>query len=187
MGNITSDLGIWTPDSADLGKPDVYLSTMAQSLEDGAGARLRKLESFVGINVSLPSGLTVPVTSTPVTAGLTLNMPYNFNDGMTLNVDGSVTVITAGIYQININANFLPSTTTPARIVTYLYKGSTSIGFSATYGENNSLRYSNCNIVGVYKLAVGDTISCRALCGDATSVMQPGGGTTMSMALTARS
>jgi hypothetical protein len=160
---------------------------MAQSIEDGLGVRVSQLEAFVGVNICLPSGLTVPSSGSPVTAGLTINQSWNFNDGMTVNADGSVTVLVAGIYQINLNANFLPSTTTQPRINTYLYKGSGSIGFSSTYGENNNLRYSNANIAGVYKLAVNDVISARAICGDAAAVMQPGGGTVLSMALTSRS
>lgn len=186
MGNVTSDLAIWTPDAADLAKPDVYLATMAQSIEDGAGTRLRKLESFVGCNLCMSSALTVTST-TAVVAPFIVTQPYNFADGVTANPDGSVQIITAGIYQINFNASFLPANTTPARINTYIYKNGQSLGYSSTYGEAVTSRYSNCNVAGVYKLVAGDVITARVSIADSNSIMQGVSGSGLSMALTARS
>lgn len=163
------------------------MAALAQSIEDNMGVRVKKLESFVGVNLSQPSSYTVPVSASsanPTVVAFGVVNSYNFNDGMTVNADGSVTIITPGIYQINFNANFLATGTTAARINTYLYKNTASIQYSSTYGETATTRYSNCNISGVYKLVAGENISARVVCLDATSSMV---GSSFSLALTTRS
>lgn len=169
MGNVTADLQIWTPDEADLGEPDVYLATVAQSIEDGAGARLRKQEAFIGVNLSLPSAFTADSTIRQLPFAVTNS--YNFNEDMTVS-GGSVTVPMAGIYTVYVNMNFLGATTTPGRINTYLYLNGVSVQFCSTYGNVVTTRYSNANIANAYKLAAGDVLSVRAASFDANSNVQ---------------
>jgi hypothetical protein len=101
MGNVTSDLLIWTPDDNDTAEPDVYLATMAQSLEDGAGARLRLQEVSVGLKASIGT-YTIPHVANPGTP--TAVLPFtvtstrgDFNKGFTFS-GGVATVQTAGMY-----------------------------------------------------------------------------------------
>lgn len=186
MGQVTTTAQVWTPDAADLNEPDVYLATMSASIEDGLGQRVNKLESFVGTNLSLASTFLVAGT-TPLIAPYVVSQAYNFADGVTNNPDGSVTILTAGIYQINFNASFLPANTTAAKINTYIYNSGSAIAYNSTYGENVLGRYSNCNISGVYKLAVGNVITARTSVVDSNSNLQAGNGSGLSLALISRS
>jgi hypothetical protein len=169
MGNVTSDLLVWTPDEDDLAEPDVYLATMSASMEDGLGARLRKQEAFIGTNLSLPSAFTADGTIRQLPFAVVNS--YNFNDDMTI-AGGSVTVPMAGIYTVYVNCNFLGATTTPGRINTYLYLNGVSIQFSSTFGNVVTTRYSNANIANAYKLAAGDVLSVRVASYDANSTVQ---------------
>lgn len=100
MGNLTSDLGIWTPDELDLAEPDVYLATMAQSLEDGVGVRLRKQEEKIATQVSLSADQSIS-TSSVVT--YTQNTGPTFNFGLTVNPSGSITITRDGLYLVAVN------------------------------------------------------------------------------------
>lgn len=186
MGDMTPKHDVWYPDLTDIDQPNVWAATMAQSIADGIGDRLEKQESFVGVNLSLDSGMLC-TSGTPTVVPFKVKQSYNYSEGMTVNTSGSVTVLTAGMYQVNINANFLPAETTAARINTYLFKGGNGISFSSTYGETNSFRYSNCNIVGVFKFAVGDVIDARVAVFDANTNLSAGNGSNFSMALVSRS
>jgi len=166
MGNVTSDLLIWTPDEDDLAEPDVYLGTMAASLEDGVGTRLRKQESFIGCNLSLASGFAVGGTITQ--APFAVVNTWNFNEGMTIS-GGQVTVPMDGIYTVQIVANYLGANATPGRINTYLYLNGASIQFSSTYGNTATGRYSNASISSAYKLVAGDDLTVRASSLDSAS------------------
>lgn len=101
MGNTTSDLLIWTPDEDDTAEPDVYLATMAQSLEDGAGARLRKQERTASMLANLPAQQNFTV-GTPATVNFTINSTVGYNDGLTL-TGGKVQVTEAGLYFFSAN------------------------------------------------------------------------------------
>ena len=101
MGNVTSDLLIWTPDENDTAEPDIYLATMAQSLEDGTGARLRKQERSASMLANLASNQNF-VVGTPQTANFTVNATVGYNDGMTL-IGGKVKITEAGLYYFSMN------------------------------------------------------------------------------------
>jgi hypothetical protein len=180
MGNVTSDLLIWTPDQDDLGDPDIYLATMAQSLEDGTGERLRKQEQFIGCNLGV-SAFTADGTIKQVPFA-NINS-WNYNLGMTVS-GGAVTVPVDGIYTVQVNANYLGATTTPGRINTYLYLGGGSVQFSSTYGNTATSRYSNASIATSLKLTAGNVLSVKAASYDANSNLQGGGGSSFSVVLT---
>lgn len=101
MGNITDDLLIWTPDDQDTAEPDVYLATMAQSLEDGVGERLRKQERSASLLANLPANQNFTV-GTPATVNFTINAAVGYNDEMTL-TGGKVKVTEAGVYFFSAN------------------------------------------------------------------------------------
>lgn len=159
MGVVSPDLQIWTPDEYDTAEPNVYLATMAQSLEDGVGDRLRKQESFIGCNLSLPSNFAVG--GTIAQAPFAVVNSYNFNEGMTI-TGGNVEVPMNGIYTVQVVANYLGANTTAGRINTYLYLNGTSIQYASTYGNTATNRYSNASISSAYKLNAGDDLSVRA-------------------------
>ena len=166
MGNVTSDLLVWTPDEDDLAEPDVYLATMAASMEDGLGSRLRKQESFIGCNLSLASNFAAGGTIVQVPFAIVNS--YNFNEGMTVS-GGQVTVPMNGIYTVQVVANYLGANATPGRINTYLYLNGTSILYASTYGNTATNRYSNASIANSYKLVAGDDLTVRISSGDAIS------------------
>lgn len=166
MGNTTSDLLIWTPDDQDTGEPDVYLATMAQSIEDGTGARLRKLESSIACNLSLNSALVADTTVRQV--AVSVSKTYNFNDGMTVS-GGSVTVPVAGTYSVQALVNYLGVNSTPGRMNTYLYLNGVSVAFASTYGNTNTLRYATTAIPATFKCVAGDTFALKVASYDANS------------------
>lgn len=100
MGNITADLQVWTPDEEDLGEPDVYLATMAQSMEDGLGVRLRKQEEPIAAQISLSADQSI---STGFVVQYTENTGPTFNNGLTINPSGTITITRAGVYTIACN------------------------------------------------------------------------------------
>lgn len=158
MGNTTSDLLIWTPDEDDTAEPDVYLATMAQSLEDGAGARLRKQERTASMLANLPGNQNFTI-GTPATVNFTINSAVGYNDGMTL-TGGKVQVTEAGLYFFS--ANCLGAVS-----------GTTGTGFMQMQIRKNAKVISNAITLMVYnggsviatasgstmsKCAVGDLI-----------------------------
>jgi len=125
MGNTTSDLLIWTPDENDLAEPDVYLATMAQSLEDGAGARLRLQEAAVGLKAGIAAGTGIPVAT--ATAPYTITAANgNFSQGLTIS-GGVVTVATPGMYIVTASLGIQPKSPADRTTAVDIYKGSTKL------------------------------------------------------------
>lgn len=180
MGNVTADLLIWTPDEDDTSEPNVYLATLAQSLEDGVGERLRKQEDFIGCSLGLSAVHTASGTLSQVPFAAV--QTWNYNDGMTVS-GGTVTVPIDGYYNVNVVANYLGTTTTPPRINTYLYLGSSAIQFSATYGNTTTSRYANASMSNTFKLTAGQTLAVKVSTGDANANLQAGGGSGFSVVL----
>jgi hypothetical protein len=99
MGNVTSDLLIWTPDENDTQEQNVNLATMAQSLEDGVGDRLRKQELAVGLKAGFTSAPTL--TSSLAIAAVTINTSNgSFKQGLDIS-GGVVSVVTPGMYIVS--------------------------------------------------------------------------------------
>ena len=183
MGNTTTDLLIWTPDESDTSKPNVYLATMAQSLEDGAGERLRKQEQFIGCNMSLASAMTLDSNTRQIPFAITTANATDFNEGMTIS-GGSVSVPVNGFYQVNYFASFQPQTSAIPRVNNYLYRNGTSIKFSSTFGvANSTTRYFNASISVVLNLTTGDDLTIKSNSLDALSTMSAGAGSGFSVVL----
>lgn len=185
MGGMTVKHAVWYPDLEDVDQPNVWAATMAQSVADGIGDRLEKVENFVGANLSLDTSVLISST-TPTVMPYGLNLTTNFNEGMTVNANGSVTIPFTGLYQVNFNANFLGANTTASRINTYIFNNGATLAFSSTYGETVTSRYSNCNVAGVWKFNLGNVIDVRVSGGDSNTNLQAGAGSTFSMSLLSR-
>jgi len=100
MGSTTALDLIWTPDENDPAEPDVYLKTMAQSIEDGVGDRLRVQELAIGLKAgfaSVPAALTSTMTVAPVTIN---SSNGSFKQGLDIS-GGVVTVVTPGMYLVS--------------------------------------------------------------------------------------
>lgn len=162
MGNITSDLLIWTPDEADLAEPDVYLATMSASMEDGLGSRLRLQEIAVGLKASIGS-YTIPHVPNPGTP--TAIVPFtvtatrgDFNNGFTFS-GGVATVQTAGMYVVTagIGPNAASSTN---GFKIRIQKNSTAIITAETAMDATIWVSGSANTV--INCVAGDTISVLA-------------------------
>lgn len=125
MGNVTSDLLIWTPDSDDLAEPDVYLTTMSASIEEGVGERLRAQEVAVGLKAGITVGTGIPETEAIAPFTITANNAC-FAQGMTIS-GGVVTVATAGMYIMSASLGIQPKTPADRTSAIALYKGSTEL------------------------------------------------------------
>lgn len=107
MPNTTAS-GIVTPDEDDLDQPDVYLSAMADSIENGIGVRLAAQEKQIGVKASLPPGYQLPAWPTPgpailpfaIGADATATYPNtkNYIQGASISAGGAVTIQTEGVY-----------------------------------------------------------------------------------------
>lgn len=155
MGNVTSDLLIWTPDENDPAEPDVYLATMAQSIEDGVGDRLRTQELAIG----LKAGFTSPPTlsSTLSTAAVTINTSNgSFKQGLDIS-GGLVTVITPGMYMVSGSVGVDAVAGHTAKIE--LRKGSTVL--AADEQKSDASFYQAAKATTVVNCVAGDTLSMR--------------------------
>lgn len=155
MGNVTSDLQIWTPDENDLAEPDVYLATMAQSLEDGVGDRLRTQEVAVGLKAGFTSAPTL--SSTMTIAAVTVNTSNgSFNQGLTIS-GGVVTVESPGMYIISGSVGVNNVSGHTAKIE--LRKGSTVL--AADEQKSDASFYQAAKCTTVVNCVAGDTLSMR--------------------------
>jgi hypothetical protein len=125
MGSTTADLLIWTPDENDLAEPDVYLKTMAQSIEDNAGTRLRLQEAAVGLKAGIPAGTGIPVTAATAPYAVTA-ANGNFTQGLTIS-GGVVTVATPGMYIVTASLGIQPKNPADRTAAVDLYKGNTKL------------------------------------------------------------
>lgn len=159
MGQVTTNLQVWTPDTADLNKPDVYLATMSASIENGVGERMNKLEVYKGFLGHLPLG-----TNTTLNGTESQPFPFqviatsgSFNDGFTLS-NGVLTVGTAGLYFISSSATCTANT---GEFNTYIYVNTTKMWRGYSKSSPTQFGYNTGSVV--VKLAVGDTICVKSV------------------------
>lgn len=166
MGNVTSDLLIWTPDDQDKAKPDVYLAAMAQSIEDGAGARLRTQELAIGLKAGFSFAGTLPNTMTLANMLVTTSNGC-FKQGLDI-AGGVVTVITPGMYSISGALGVTNTTNHTARIE--LRKGNTVIAADEQMSSPNYYQSAKANTI--VNCVAGDQLSmwiCDTLGGAAVA------------------
>lgn len=96
MGNVTKEFGIWTPDDENAVEPDVYLSQMADSIENGLGKRVLKQEQHAYIRTQLDGGLfTLPRTHE------LLRLPIYKERGTGIELNANIVkIVTDGLYFI---------------------------------------------------------------------------------------
>lgn len=125
MGNVTSDLQIWTPDSSDKQNQDTNLAAMAQSIEDGVGNRLRFQEIAVGLKAGIAAGTGIPMSVATAPYSITA-ANGNFTQGLTIS-GGIVTVATPGMYIVTASLGIQPKNPADRTTAVDIYKGSTKL------------------------------------------------------------
>lgn len=155
MGNITSDLLIWTPDEYDTAEPDSYLATMAQSLEDGVGNRLRTQEVAVGLKAGFTSAPTLS-SAMPVAAVTVNTANGSFAQGLTI-AAGIVTVVSPGMYLVSGSVGVQNISGHTAEI--QLRKGSTILAIDSQKSDVNYFQAAKATTV--VNCVAGDTLSMR--------------------------
>lgn len=181
MGQTTTSTQVWTPDSTDLGHPDVYLATMSASIENGIGARLTKQELLQGLFANIPSGTSVPITGgTETVLAMTVNAGVGFNQGMTL-AGGTVTITQAGLYSISAGVTTAQST---GYLDTKIYQNAGIVGRALTPATTVGGGFAFGNTSVSVTCAVGDTLNVRITAFTRTT---PGGADTATTLLTGAS
>ena len=161
MGQTTTNLQIWTPDTSDKHKLDVVLATMAASLENGVGPRLQLQEMAIGLKVSLDAGAwTIPAGS-PATV-----IPYavtasrgDFNKGFTYSA-GMATIVTPGMYFVTASIGPNGDTSGSSKgIKIQVEKNGAFIGGNEVAGAPN---WISSPVSAVVNCIAGDTIRAKA-------------------------
>jgi hypothetical protein len=101
MGAFTPIDEIWYPDEDDTAEQNVNLATMASSIEEGIGQRLRAQETFLGLFATRASGQTLTKQAL-TTVQFGLDSPSTFNTGFTFS-NGIITIETPGLYYVGVN------------------------------------------------------------------------------------
>lgn len=104
MGLFTPGAQVWYPQTSDTAEINVLMSTMASSIEEGLGARLKHQEIAVGCKlghakVTLSNNWTLAPMGVTGAAG-------TFNNGMTV-TNNIVTVNTGGMYMVSAAASIM--------------------------------------------------------------------------------
>lgn len=155
MGAFTPIDQVWYPDENDTAEQNVNLGTMASSIEEGIGKRLRAQETFLGMFATQPVRQTL-INNALTTVNFGLNSAQCFNTGFTFS-NGIVTIATPGLYYVGVN------------VVLDLGGGYGEIGIvksNIEYGKVLQYKGSASNFIGlstssVINCVAGDTIWTR--------------------------
>lgn len=156
MGAFTPLDQVWYPDETDTAEQNVNLATMASSIEEGIGQRLRAQETFLGLFATQPVRQTLTNNAlTTITFGLTNSQC--FNTGFTFS-NGIITIATPGLYYVGVN------------VVIDLGSGYGEVGIvksNSEYGKVLQYKGAASNFIGlstssVINCVAGDTIWTRA-------------------------
>lgn len=155
MGSTTADLAIWTPDEDDPAEPDVYLKTMAESIEDGVGDRLRVQELAIGLKAGFTTAPTL--TSTMTNAAVTINTSNgSFKQGLEIS-GGIVTVITPGMYLLSASVGVDNVAGHTAKVE--VRKGATVL--AADEQSSNTSFYQTAKVTTIANCNAGDNLTMR--------------------------
>lgn len=155
MGTTERDT-VYYPDPDEVDQPNVYLATMAQSISDGIGARLRQQEVAVGLKAGLSSQLLLD-NNLQIVPFVVNNATANFAQGMTIS-GGMVTIQTAGMYLVTVSMGL--TTVAGDSIVPVLYKNATP--FASSEVPSAIDKYAVGQVTSVINCVPGDTIHARA-------------------------
>ena len=153
--------GVYFPELDDIDQPNVYLATMAQSIEAGIGARLRQQEVAVGLKAGIAPGTGIPVTDA-IAPFVIRSANEGFNQGFDLSA-GVATVQTKGLYivagSVGINPVGLASGNVNRTAALTLIKNTTPLAGSEVMSV--SQYYQNAAATTIISCVPGDTISVR--------------------------
>jgi len=155
MGSTTSDLLIWTPDENDLAEPDVYLKTMAQSIEDGVGGRLRTQELAIGLKAGYTSAPTLTTTMTNAAVTITTSNGC-FKQGIDIS-GGVVTIITPGLYLISAAVAVTTATGHTAKVE--VRQGATVL--ASDEQKSDATFFRAAKVTTIANCAAGDNLTMR--------------------------
>lgn len=153
MGAFTPLDDVWYPDEDDTAEQNVNLATMASSIEEGIGARLRHQEIAVGLKASLVAGTQIP--NLPATAPYQVTSANgDFAQGLTINA-GVVTVATAGMYIVSASLSINPGADQRTTAVV-LRKNNTELAGAEVVQSPRYYQTSTANCV--VNCVAGDTL-----------------------------
>lgn len=161
MANTIPD-GIYYPESITNMELDTILATMASSIQNGIGKRLKHQEIAVGLKAGLASQVLLSPTqqTMPVVVN---NANGNFAQGMTV-TSGVVTVATAGMYLVSAALGIQPASGTTSAIRIYknatVIIGDEQLASGAFYQVSKGTAIINC--------VPGDTIKMTGGCASGT-------------------
>lgn len=149
---------VYYPELDEVDQPNVWGAAMAQSVEDGIGARLRQQEVAVGLKAGIRDGTGIPMDGA-VAPFVILEGNGGFNEGFDL-AGGIATVKTRGLYlmasSIGIHTpNIVPGNANRTVSIT-LVKGSTQLAGSEV--EVSPKYYQNAAATTVISCEPGDTL-----------------------------
>lgn len=155
MGALTAQDAVWYADGTDLGAIDVITATMAQSISDGIGTRLRKQENLVGAKLGI-SGTVPSTTSRAIVPFSNIGVSEGFVSGYTAASGttpasgiqlsgGTLTFWTPGQYLVSAQLGFMPNTT---------YSSNRS-GVCWVYHNGTIIAYAEAAMSGIYSASVG--------------------------------
>lgn len=160
MPNTTAS-GIVTPDEDDLDQPDVYLSAMADSIENGIGARLSRQELTAGAYMCIQTAMHfngIQPGGNVSWLGFNLGTSECWVNGMTPNTDGSLTVITPGTYTVTVQtvASIGDSGDGQSYLETKIYRNLVGLGQNPVW-HSGALWLSN-TVSATFPCAANDQI-----------------------------
>lgn len=154
MGAQTPIDHVWYPDTTDSQQANVWASTMASSVENGIGARLRTQEAIIGLKAGLPASTALTATAAllPFSAG---TVDGQFNQGLTFS-GGTITITQAGVYfvSVSLGANNVASKS----LYVDIRKNASILGNSEV--ATQASWYINSAVSLLVNCAANDTISC---------------------------
>jgi hypothetical protein len=158
MGAYTSPNQVWYPDLTDVGQPNVWAATLAQSVDAGIGARLQKQEVAVGLKASLTdNALTFTATSTIVPYTVNSGIA-DFNNGFTL-AGGVATVNVKGMYVVTASVSGHNGTSRGLKIL--LYQNAIAFAQAEVPQQASGGPWINSQASCVLNCAIGDTIYAK--------------------------
>jgi hypothetical protein len=163
MGALTVPNGVWYPDLTDVGQPNVWASTMAQSIDTSIGVRLQKQELTQSLVANLAANQSF-VNNTGQSVNFTINAGVGFNNGMTIG-GGRITITQAGLYFFS--ANVLGTSTSLASqgfLQTQIRKN-TNVVFAngiTNLSSNGTSNVATTSMSGVMQCVANDVIDVFA-------------------------
>lgn len=161
MANTIPD-GIYYPENTTDMELDTILATMASSIQNGIGKRLKHQEVAVGCKAALSAQTALTTTEKTIAVGVN-SSNGNFAQGMTV-TSGIITVQTAGMYLVSGSLGIQPASGTTSALK--LYKNAVVI-----IGDeqlSNGTFYQASKGTAVINCVPGDTIRMSGRCAAGT-------------------